>query len=59
METAGWELKRTIQYLEIIPRDDKKEHYAGDECWCMPRIEYELGCMVEMIILHNALDGRK
>lgn len=46
-------------YFEILPQDDIREHFAGDECWCNPRIEYEPDGQPDQMIVHNAKDNRE
>lgn len=55
---TGWEVHDQGQYMEVLPQDDLKEHLAGDECWCKPRIESVLDGQPDKIIIHEALDGR-
>lgn len=45
-----------ILFIDIIPLDDDKEHYMGDECHCKPEIKRENGVP---IITHNAYDKRE
>lgn len=38
--------------LEVMPRDDLREHAFGWKCWCKPFDE-------DGIIVHNSMDGRE
>lgn len=40
----------------ILPRNDLKEHEESTTCDCEPKVIFENG---EMIIIHNAYDGRE
>lgn len=31
-----WNMVLSRCMTELIPISSKQEHYAGDECWCMP-----------------------
>lgn len=42
--------------FNILPINDIKEHSEDSTCECKPKIIYENG---EMIIIHNAYDGRE
>jgi len=45
--------------IEVVPQNDWIEHREGDEattCPCEPTIEIVNG---EMIVIHNAIDGRE
>lgn len=37
---------------EVMPDDDLKSHYFGEQCWCRPFLD-------DGIIVHNSLDGRE
>jgi hypothetical protein len=68
---TGWQLyywKKngellTNRYMEIVPQDDLREHVAGDECWCNPKIEnYDPDANEEYnspIITHHSADNRE
>lgn len=55
----SWESIDMGLYFEITPVGDLKEHYAGDECWCEPRIEYVPDGTPDRMIIHNAADNRE
>ena len=40
----------------VIPLNDSEEHEESTTCKCCPSVEFEEG---EMIVIHNAFDGRK
>lgn len=42
--------------INIIPRNDLKEHEKSTTCDCNPKVIFENG---EMIITHNSYDGRE
>lgn len=43
--------------VTVVPVNDVIEHDAeSTTCECCPRVEFENG---EMIIIHNAIDGRE
>lgn len=42
--------------INIIPRNDLKEHTEDSTCECHPDVEFVNG---EMIIIHNSFDGRE
>lgn len=53
----GWQWTDYDQYVEVIPLNDTKEHFAGDECWCQPRrVEEE---NQRPVISHNSNDRRE
>lgn len=52
---TGWEVWDMVIYVEVLPQDDIKEHWAGDECWCNPSIE---PVNDRKLIAHYAADGR-
>lgn len=51
-----WQSVDQDEYVEILPLDDDKEHWAGDECWCQPTVDRQ---EVRPIIIHNSADGRE
>lgn len=57
METKkNWSSFDRGQFVEVLPNNDIKEHYLGDECWCNTTIEYIRG---KALITHNSMDGRE
>lgn len=42
--------------IHVTPINDIKPHIECTTCYCYPRVKFENG---EMIIIHNAYDGRK
>lgn len=36
---SNWKAEDFGQYVEVVPINDIKSHYAGDECWCEPEVE--------------------
>lgn len=42
--------------LHVLPENDLKEHTMDSTCECQPSVIFEEG---EMIIVHNAYDGRE
>lgn len=38
--------------LEVLPRNDLREHVFGRKCWCKPFEEDD-------VIVHNSMDGRE
>ena len=58
LKRNGWELFQQPTYMEVIPQDDNKEHLAGDECWCKPKVEKIEDGNPPLLISHNALDKR-
>ena len=42
--------------FHVLPINDIKEHEESSTCSCNPEVKIENG---EMIIIHNAFDGRK
>lgn len=47
----------TPLFVDVSPQDDKKDHLAGDECWCIPRVLREIDALP--VISHNSLDKRE
>ncbi len=41
----------------VTPIDDLEPHEESTTCKCEPRVE--IGCNGDMIIIHNAFDGRE
>lgn len=54
---SNWQWVDYDQYVEVVPLNDIKEHYAGDECWCEPRRVDDEG--ERPVISHNAADKRE
>lgn len=54
-----WQSTEHLTYMEVTPVDDIKEHYAGDECWCTPRVENIAGGKPDTMIVHNSADNRE
>lgn len=34
--SEAWQFSRVGAMIDILPIEDSKEHYSGDECWCSP-----------------------
>ena len=54
--TEGWYSMERPTYMEVLPVHDVREHYAGDECWCIPTVEIIEGGKPDRIISHNKND---
>lgn len=54
----GWLTEDYDSYVEVKPIEDLEEHYAGDECWCKPKVKYEKDFQRPMIV-HNSKDERE
>lgn len=59
LKRNNWAMFDRGDFIEVLPQDDDKVHFLGDECWCNPRIEYVPGGKPEVLIIHEALDGRE
>ena len=42
--------------LHVLPVNDWIDHEEATTCLCEPRVEFVNG---EMLVIHNALDGRE
>lgn len=49
---SNWQWEDFGEYVEVVPTNDIKQHFAGDECWCKPTVEREQGS--RPLISHNA-----
>jgi hypothetical protein len=52
-----WKTEDFDTYVEVVPLDDTKEHFAGDECWCDPKTTQDDNA--RPVISHNSADGRE
>jgi len=45
--------------LHVYPLDDLRQHETdGEDCWCEPSYQYEIGWL-DHILIHNSADGRE
>ncbi len=61
-DRTGWEMWERGSFNEVLPQDDLKEHFLGDECWCNPIIENVTGVPPgnpDILITHNSADKRE
>lgn len=59
LKRTGWETWDRGSFMEVLPQDDLKEHWLGDECWCNPRLEEVEGGMPNIMIVHSSADQRE
>jgi hypothetical protein len=49
--------------VNVVPRNDEREHQHDADCWCQPRVEWldDDGQVYPNgpLIVHNAEDGRE
>ncbi len=45
-------------FVDMVPVADTRDHYLGDECWCLPVKRDILQVEPRMMIGHRAMDGR-
>lgn len=50
-----WRTKDFGEYVEVTPIGDTKQHNAGDECWCSPKVIREKNN--RPVISHQADNG--
>lgn len=50
---TDWKSTDYDTYVEVIPAEDSREHYAGDECWCNPVTELDNS---RPLIIHQKFD---
>lgn len=69
----NWNVQFNGSFFEVVPVDDLKEHGAGDECDCNPKVERSMrvhrllkGTIFDVpkeleqpIIIHNSFDQRE
>jgi len=45
--------------FHVYPLDDLRRHETdGEDCWCEPSYQYEIGWL-DHILIHNSADGRE
>lgn len=52
-----WESTDHGQFVEVVPLDDTRKHYLGDECWCNPKIDKD--DLPRPLVMHNSNDKRE
>ena len=57
--TDNWGVYVNPSYVEVLPIEDDKDHYAGDECWCNPKVIKVPGGQPPIMVVHEAHDGRE
>lgn len=55
----GWQVFEYESFNEVVPVDDSKDHFLGDECWCDIRTEVVEGGKPDLLIVHSSADGRE
>lgn len=58
MANKGWITKDYKYLVEVVPVDDTKEHFLGDECWCIPTVQIIL-FEGPRLVVHNSADRRE
>lgn len=48
-----------LTFVEVVPINDTKEHWLGDECWCLPVKTRILGGIPDLMFTHNSSDRRE
>mgnify|MGYP006952669854 CR=1 FL=1 len=56
IKRTGWNIHDLGDFMDIVPQDDLKEHFLGDECWCTPEVDYVNGYAM---FTHQAADDRE
>jgi hypothetical protein len=58
--SKGWRITWYATFADVVPVDDIKEHFLGDECWCGTKIidstHFKDGLTR---VVHNSADRRE